>query len=123
MLPLVLLDGAHNPAGAKALSEYLRTFGKKFIFILGMQANKDIRKYISILKPLSREFLVVRSSNPGSSSADHVRDLIVSAGGKAVAKRDLREAVSFARSTGSPVCLTGSLYLVGDALRQKIFDR
>jgi len=115
--PLMILDGAHNVAGANALVEYLKVYHKKFTFIVGMQKNKEIRKFVKILKPLADRFIVVQSSNPFAASNKFVAGQVAACGGKTVVAADIKRALSSAKSCGSPVCVTGSLYLVGDVLR------
>jgi len=120
--PLIILDGAHNPAGARTLREYLSTFRKKITFIIGMQANKDVKNFIKIVRPLAKDFVVVKSTNPGAASKKIMADQIRHAGGKPIAAKDLKAAVFAAKKRAGPICVTGSLYLVGDALKQKLFD-
>jgi dihydrofolate synthase/folylpolyglutamate synthase len=114
--PLMILDGAHNPAGAKALASYLSRYRKKFTFIIGMQKNKDIASYIKILKPLADRFYVVKSTNPGAIEKEELATII---GQKAVVAKDIRSALRSAQAHKSPICITGSLYLVGDYLGKK----
>jgi folylpolyglutamate synthase/dihydropteroate synthase len=112
----MILDGAHNVAGAKTLVEYLRSYRQKFTFIIGMQKNKEIEKFVKILKPLASRFIVVRSSNPFAASEEFVSRHIKDCRGNPLISNDLRNAFSLAKRSGSPVCVTGSLYLVGDLL-------
>jgi len=120
--PLIILDGSHNPAGAKTLADFLPSYGKKFTFIIGMQANKDIKSFVNIIKPLSKDLIVVRSSNPGAAANKFVADRIMSVGRKPIIAGSLRSALAKASKNMYPICITGSLYLVGDALKQKLFD-
>ena len=48
----ILIDGAHNPLAALAITKYLETFNKKrkIIMVLGMMANKEHREFIQIFK-------------------------------------------------------------------------
>ena len=116
--PLIILDGAHNPAGAKALRKYLSSLKKKITFIVGMQKNKAIPEFIDIVRPLAEEFIVVRSSNPGAAPKEMFGNKIK---GPVFAK-NIRQAFIYAKQKKHPVCVTGSLYLVGDVLRQKLID-
>jgi dihydrofolate synthase/folylpolyglutamate synthase len=120
--PLIILDGSHNPAGAITLADFLSSYGKKFTFIIGMQANKDIKSFVKTIKPLASDFIVVRSSNPGAAPNKIVADRIRSIGFKPVIAGSLKSAVSKVKESKDPICITGSLYLVGDALKQKLFD-
>jgi dihydrofolate synthase/folylpolyglutamate synthase len=112
--PLFIVDGAHNVAGAMALSSYLKKFGKKFNFVIGMQRNKDIKGYIKVIKGMGEHFYVVQSSNPGSMPANELAKMI---GLKAKAFKSIRSAIKSAKLSKLPLCLTGSLYLVGDFLK------
>jgi len=120
--PFIILDGSHNPAGAMTLADFLPSYGKKFTFIIGMQANKDINSFVKTIKPLAKNFIVVRSSNPGAAANKLVADRIISNGYKPVMAGSLRSALAKAKKNKDPICITGSLYLAGDALRQKLFD-
>lgn len=115
--PLIILDGAHNIAGARALRDHLKAQKRKFIFIIGMQANKEISGFIKTIKPLAEKFFVVRSSNPYSASQRALAEEIRSAGGTAQVAKSMKIAVNSARRSNYPICVTGSLYLVGDFLR------
>jgi dihydrofolate synthase / folylpolyglutamate synthase len=112
--PLMIIDGAHNLAGAKALNKYLNSKYKKFTFIIGMQKNKDINSYIRTIRPNAKRFIVVRSSNPGAMDQKLLARKI---GHNAEDVSDLKKAVSIAKRYHDPICVTGSLYLVGDFLK------
>ncbi len=115
--PLMILDGAHNPAGARALFKYLSSLKKRFTFIIGMQANKNVDDFIGVIKPIADQFIAVKSSHPNALSNKIVAEKIENAGGYAVITKDLRNAVMMAKKIGHPVCITGSLYLVGDMIQ------
>lgn len=117
--PLMILDGAHNEAGARALRRYLSTLGKKVTFVIGMQANKDVKGFVNILKPIAERFIVVRSSNPGALAEGKMAGKVRGAGGKVSIVENLKGALAMSRRDGNPVCVTGSLYLVGDVLRKE----
>ena len=48
----ILIDGAHNPLAASAITKYLETFDKKrkIVMVLGMMANKEHKEFIQIFK-------------------------------------------------------------------------
>ena len=115
--PLMILDGAHNPAGARALFKYLSKLNKKIVIIIGMQANKDADDFIRTIMPIADRFIVAKSSHPNALPKEVLARKIENAGGKAVLEKDLKTAVLMAKKSGRSVCLTGSLYLVGDMIR------
>ncbi|HHX01684.1 MAG TPA: bifunctional folylpolyglutamate synthase/dihydrofolate synthase [Firmicutes bacterium] len=112
--PFVLFDGAHNREGFLALAESLEHLTeKKFSLILGMSADKEL-EIIDPLLPFARKVFATESRNSriGVTSASELTDYIRSRG-------VLAESVDFAQlpsilKTNDPVCVCGSLYLIGD---------
>jgi dihydrofolate synthase/folylpolyglutamate synthase len=115
----VLLDGAHNPAGALMLADtWQREFaGKNAALILGMMRDKDGEAICKILTPLASKIFLApigsdRSADP-ESLADHCRRANPSA--QITVCENLAE--TFAKAGAEPfVVVTGSLYFVGEAL-------
>ncbi|MGQ4533602.1 bifunctional folylpolyglutamate synthase/dihydrofolate synthase [Dermabacteraceae bacterium P13115] len=75
--PTIVVDAAHNPAGAEALVEAVR---ENFRFthtvgIVGVLADKDSAEILAILEPLLDEVVVTRSSSPRAVPADELADL------------------------------------------------
>lgn len=117
--PLIIIDGAHNLPGAKALAAHLRGYKKKFNIVIGMQSNKDIRGVIRALKPLAKRFFVTRSSNPLSEKESVIARICGK--GTRIAP-SIKSAVNEVMRSRAPICIAGSLYLIGDILKQKTFD-
>ena len=64
----ILIDGAHNPAAAKALRQYVDTFDKPVVWVMGVLSNKDREDiFEALLKPKDQLHLV---PVPDHSSAD-----------------------------------------------------
>ena len=63
--PLIIFDGAHNPAGAETLSNFIKKYlkGKKIIGIIGMFKDKDCVGVISKVVPLLNKIFTVSPSN------------------------------------------------------------
>jgi dihydrofolate synthase/folylpolyglutamate synthase len=121
--PPLLLDGAHNPAGARALAAHL---GRKrpFVLLFGVMADKDVPALGRLLFPLAAEVVlteprVSRAASPAmiarraGDAARGARRVADSRAGLALA-RELAKA----RGPGVPVVVAGSLYLVGEVLAQ-----
>ena len=111
----ILLDGAHNPAGAQTLAGAFE--GKPFSLVLGIMRDKDCSAVCDILAaPASKIFLAPVASDRGADPkvlAEHCRKANPSA--QIVVCRNLAEA--FDKSAAdSFVLVTGSLYFVGEAL-------
>jgi dihydrofolate synthase/folylpolyglutamate synthase len=115
----VLLDGAHNPAGARALARALAELGMRgFPMIFGAMRGKRVTAVLRALAPLEPQPLFTRVDDPGAiPTADlQARWRRVAAGTGREAgtpERALRMAAELRRSPDQPVVVAGSLYLVG----------
>lgn len=112
----IILDGAHNPPGARALAYALKeeeSFGR-FDLVAGFCGDKDVDEILSILAPAVRRGLAVRTNNPRSLSAEETAAKMRAAGIDAEACASLPEALDRVDRNASVVC--GSLFLVGEAL-------
>jgi len=123
--PLVLLDGAHNPDGARALRVTLaEDFGGLVpdVYVVGFTGEKDPAEMLTALgvQPGLRSSRVVccRPPHPRGLVPDTVAEAARSLGLEAVVVEDVAEAVRVALgSAGDDDCVlvTGSLYVVGEA--------
>jgi dihydrofolate synthase/folylpolyglutamate synthase len=110
----VLLDGAHNPAGAAALATALRDLGvERPIVVFGAMRGKKVRAVLRALAPLDPRFIFTRVDDPKAFSPD-----ALAAAWHAVSGQPSRTA-STARGAltmayADPVVVAGSLYLVGE---------
>jgi dihydrofolate synthase/folylpolyglutamate synthase len=117
--PDFILDGAHNPAGARALATYIRDlFGDQSIWIVyGAMRDKAIDEVAAQLFPLADRLIVTAPDFPRALRPEAILELYPHP--NAVATRNLPDAIALAR--GAPpetaVFFTGSLYLVGEARR------
>lgn len=114
--PRFLLDGAHNPAGARALAAYLRETGEPHILIFGAMRDKHFREMGETLFPLARRIVVTRVRMTRAATTGQLAE-VGRAGGQSVIEEPsirgaLRRAASLARP-GETVVVAGSLYLVG----------
>lgn len=125
--PLIIVDGAHNPDGIRALSHNLGEYcaGETFIFITGILKDKDYHEMLMQMLPFAHSFLTVAPDNPRAMSANACAQEIRMCGfdGEIVACSDKQQAVTqalqAARQSGHPICAFGSLYSVG-ALKEAI---
>ncbi|KAI1270672.1 folylpolyglutamate synthase-like protein [Xylariaceae sp. FL1019] len=129
----VLLDGAHNPQSAEALSSYvekrLRNQGKPITWVLAASAGKDLANILNIVlrdgdNVVAVEFGPVDGMpwvKPMASSniLEAVNNLTISIPKRHNAKGELTEALKWASETseGGPLVIAGSLYLVSDILK------
>ncbi len=99
-----ILDGAHNPAGARALSENLEP---GFALIFGVMARKNVS---AVLEPLRLKASSVNFVSPGELGADPFA-LALEFDGQAFASLE----IALKTITASKIVIAGSLYLVGRA--------
>ena len=117
--PPFLLDGSHNPQGIRATAESLalRYPGQKFVFLLGVMADKDVGAMIAAVAPLARCFVTVTPHTPRALPAQALAEEIRRETGLAAeAASSIPEGVarSLALAGGGGVCALGSLYFSGD---------
>jgi dihydrofolate synthase/folylpolyglutamate synthase len=120
--PEVVLDVAHNPAGAWALRSALseRYDDCPLIFVFGAMRDKAISEMTGILFPLADRVIVTRPENPRSASPEEIRQAGSRTGTEIETVPEIGAALERARSVSgleAVVVVTGSIYLVGEAMR------
>jgi dihydrofolate synthase/folylpolyglutamate synthase len=115
----IILDGAHNPAGAETLVMTLREqfLPVKPVLIVGMLKDKNVQEMSNILSVLAEEILLVPVSSNRSATPEEIEAACLKANPLIKTARcgSLGEALE-RTSQHSFVVVTGSLYLVGEAL-------
>lgn len=117
--PPFLLDGSHNPQGVRATAESLalRYPGRRFVFLMGVMADKDAASMISPLAPLATEFVTVTPPSPRSLPAEELAEEIRRLTGMSARACDsVEQGVETALERCRPdtgVCALGSLYFSG----------
>jgi len=117
--PLVILDGAHNPAGARALAASLRAYfpGRPVTFVIGVLADKDAGGILAALRPLAARVILTASANPRAAPPDALRALLPAGTRVAIARSpEAALAMAIAEDPDGIVCVAGSLSLIGDVL-------
>jgi len=118
-----VLDVAHNPAGAWALRSALseRYDNRPLIFVFGAMRDKAISEMTEILFPLAERVIATRAENPRSASPEEIRQAGSRTGAEIEAAAEVGAALERARDVASPkavMVVTGSIYLVGEAMRR-----
>ena len=113
----ILLDAAHNPAAAAALSTYLRTtFPAGLPIVLGAMSDKDVDGMVAALAPCATRFVCTAPDTPraipANALAARVRQRVVST--LVSADPTPWHAVESAWHGSETVCVTGSIFLVGE---------
>lgn len=115
----VLVDGAHNPDGARALADFLReTVAAPMPIVFGIMRDKAIGEVLEALAPVASMFVFTAPVSPRAAApADLVA--LAAAGIPAVPCLEAptpREALMLAAGRGSPIVVAGSLFLAGEVL-------
>tara|TARA_B110001450_G_scaffold54697_1_gene51238 strand:- start:3 stop:1271 length:1269 start_codon:yes stop_codon:yes gene_type:complete len=112
----LLVDGSHNPLGAKVLNEYLESLDCNKHIILGMMANKDHQKYISYFKNISSLTIIDIPNQPSSIKGNELKNKL-SKNKNVQYKKSITEAIkSIQVEENDLILITGSLYLAGEVL-------
>lgn len=120
--PWLLIDGAHNPAGARVLADHVRRFAgdRRVIVVAGMVAGKQPRAFARALRAIAAGAVLTEPPSERAVAADRLAADFRSAGIRTAAERDPARALARAREAAGPdglVVLCGSLYLVGSVMR------
>ncbi len=119
--PLLILDGAHNPDGASKLAAVLENDldYEKLYLVVGILEDKDYEEMLDILVPMADTVIVTRSSNPRAAPAETLQRLVENKFKKnCETVATIPEAIKRAKTLASVsdlICVTGSLYTVGEA--------
>jgi dihydrofolate synthase/folylpolyglutamate synthase len=119
--PLVVLDCAHNPAGAKALKDAIKEGifpFQKLILVMGIMMDKDFKSILSKLVPLADRVILTEPKMDRAASCQILYKEIRKYHKEVNFVQDVKEAVSFAISLAQRedmVLITGSIFTVGEA--------
>jgi dihydrofolate synthase/folylpolyglutamate synthase len=122
----VLLDAAHNPAGAEALAAYLRDLslpaaeGAKRPLVFAAMRDKDVTGMFGALLPCVSRLIVTSASNPRSADAAELaaRAIAVAPTLDIAVEASLPRALDAGWRTSPRIVVAGSIFLLGDVLRQ-----
>lgn len=120
--PLVIIDGAHNEAGAQALQETMAQHfaGKKILLVAGILADKEIDSIVKFLTKITDHIIVTEPDNPRKLAAEKLAEHVAEFGAAAEAVPDVEAAVHRAKELADDydvILFAGSLYLIGDVRR------
>jgi len=120
--PEYIFDVAHNPAGAWALRSTLSACyeDRPLTFVFGAMRDKAIGEIAEILFPLAARVIATRADNPRSATPDEIREAAARTATDIESATDVASALDRARSLAGPrgiVVITGSIYIVGEAMR------
>lgn len=112
--PDIILDGAHNPAGARALARYLERFyaDRKLWLIYGAMRDKAVEEIAGILFPLADELILTAPDYSRALRPEALQEIA----GRGRIAASIEEAIKMAAAMPDDVMvITGSLFVVGEA--------
>jgi len=123
--PLVILDGAHNEEGAASLARYIKDFIRRpVVLVFAAMKDKNIGKMSELLFPLAAAVVATRVPYKRSAEPAEIAAAVRDSHPDLVVESDTRKAVKIALQKSGrrlPVIIAGSLFLVGEVKRLKIF--
>ena len=126
--PIIILDGAHNPAAAKALSEELKKFRNaeygirvnQLMLIIGILKDKDYKGIISFLAPIADYIIITKPKTDRGRIAEDLKTESLKYKKDVEIIEDISEAISKAKSytkSNDIICITGSFFTIGEAIK------
>jgi dihydrofolate synthase/folylpolyglutamate synthase len=122
--PEVVMDVAHNPAGAWALRSALseRYPDRRITMLFGVLRDKAVTEMAEILFPLADQVIATRVENPRSASPEEIRAAGARTGANIITEQDFGRAMEkglqlATNSRNGLLVITGSIYTVGAALQ------
>jgi len=121
--PLVVLDGAHNPAAARALADAMPAsfHWDTLRLIVSIMEDKDVAGVLTPLVAIADDVIVTRNDSPRAASVEQLADAVRALGKDVQTVPNVADAISVAMERAEEsdaILVTGSLYTVGDAHRK-----
>ena len=108
----VIIDGAHNADGIRALKESLAAENRDITVVMAMMEDKAWEECVKEIRTVAKRFIATELNMPRCLEAEKIAD----AAGNAEVIKDIPSALSAAmKNENSIVCVCGSLYLAGEA--------
>ena len=132
--PPLLLDGAHNPAAARALRAYLResllapnlgATSRRLVLVFGTMRDKAVAEIADLLFPLAAAVVLTRPNQRRAATPQALAAVTGHLNLRVLEREEPGDALELARELAGPdgvVAVTGSLYLVGE-IRQLVLER
>lgn len=110
----ILLDAAHNPAGARALASYLQEIGwSRITLLFGAMHDKDVLSMLDTLAPFCASIVCTTAPSPRARSASDLAAVAARFAPQVEALEDPGAALRRAVALGRPVVAAGSIFLIG----------
>ncbi|MBI2264940.1 MAG: bifunctional folylpolyglutamate synthase/dihydrofolate synthase, partial [Armatimonadetes bacterium] len=117
--PIIVLDGAHNPAGMEALRAALDRFpAKRRILVLGILEDKDIQNMVRTIVSRDTVLVATQSRSPRAARTEEIAGAVDGTPLSLAEIPDVSKALDFAMGVAGQddlICVTGSLTTVAEA--------
>jgi dihydrofolate synthase / folylpolyglutamate synthase len=116
----ILLDAAHNAAGADALADYLTSLGERRPLVFATMRDKDAASMIAALAPQASRLIVTRASNPRAMEPS----ALAAIARRVTPEADVdvvdapAEALAHAWSVSPRIVAAGSIFLLADVMKE-----
>ncbi len=116
-----LIDGAHNPQGARSLRDYLERFfpDRKIILVTGMMHDKQMQECADILAPICAQVIATNVDEPRAAQPEELAAIYRVHGANVMTVNGVENAVDVAMKIEGLKVFAGSLYIAG-AVRQTL---
>ena len=120
--PPILVDGAHNPSGALALRRFFDEFSRQpLTIVFGAMNDKRIGEMAAILFAVADCLIFTKADHPRAAAPEDLLGIAqgLNYGTQLFTASTLGEAIELAKEKTpdrGTICVTGSLYLVGEAI-------
>jgi dihydrofolate synthase/folylpolyglutamate synthase len=116
----LLLDAAHNPAGAEALAAFLAARGGRQPLVFAAMRDKDVRGILAALVPCVSGLVLTRASNPRSADPRSLLDIASALTSELPmhVKDSVSDALARAWQLSPHIVVAGSIFLLGDVLQE-----
>jgi dihydrofolate synthase/folylpolyglutamate synthase len=119
----MVLDVAHNPAGAWALRSALsESFsGRELTLVFGAMRDKAIQEIAEVLFPVAENVVLTQVNNPRAATSDELAQAASRTGATMFAEDSVMAALTKAHKltkAGGLIVVTGSIFLVGEAMAE-----
>ena len=115
--PLLLVDGAHNEDAAYSLKHSLDVYfpGKKLVFIIGIFADKEYEKIVSITAPKAKKIITIASENSRALPSKELMETARKYCDDVEDKKNIKEALSYVQTMKEETVIAfGSLSFLGE---------
>lgn len=123
--PLVILDGANNPDGARTLAARLQQElnGRALTLVFGVSSDKDWREMLEVLAPLAKHLILTQADHPralpASELAEAARTLHPHVEAIVPVPAAFERALAITPANDA-ICITGSFFVLGDLTRDTL---